>query len=135
MVSKDLDNLRNFLNDKRREKVDQFWLSLFNAAIMFLSIATPLFMTADSWTDSRKICVKISIVCMVVVVVALLIVLRRLVRYYKGVLLEMMPAFNGQTDSIATSTREWVWYEKLLSRVALLCFLVGIGAVFYSVFI
>lgn len=54
MVSKDLDNLRNFLNDKRREKVDQFWLSLFNAAIMFLSIATPLFMTADSWTDSRK---------------------------------------------------------------------------------
>lgn len=82
-----------------------------------------------------KICVKISIVCMFVVVAALLIVLRRLVRYYTGVLLEMMPVLNGQTDSIATSTREWVWYEKLLSRVALLCFLVGIGSVFYSVFI
>ena len=135
MVSKDIDNLRNLLNERRREKVDQFWLSLFNAAIMFLSIATPLFMTADSWTPARKLCVKISIICMFVAVGALLIVLRRLVRYYKGIVLEMLSMFNGQTNSISTSTREWVWYEKFLSCIALLCFLVGMGSVLCSVFI
>lgn len=131
---KKLDDLRNSLNEKRREKIDQFWLAIFNAAIMFLSIATPLFMTSGSWSATRRICVQVGIVCMFVTVLSLLIVLRRLARYYKGVVLEMTPVFNGEKSWCTTTTNEFVWYEVVLSVLALVCFIVGMIAVFMSVF-
>lgn len=134
MTPKELDDLRNALNEKRREKIDQFWLAIFNAAIMFLSIATPLFMTSGSWPAARRICVQVGIVCMFVTVFSLLIVLRRLARYYKGVVLEMTPVFNGEKSGCMTTTNEFVWYEILLSFLALACFIVGMIAVFMSVF-
>ena len=132
---KKLDDLRNSLNEKRREKIDQFWLAIFNAAIMFLSIAIPLFMTSGSWSATRRICVQGGIVCMFVTVLALPIVLRRLARYYKGVVLEIMSVFKGEKSNYKSTTKEFVWYEKLLAALALVCFIVGIGVVFTGVFL
>lgn len=135
MIIKELDDLRNSLNEKRREKVDQFWLALFNAAIMFLSIATPLFMTSGGWSELRTLCIRVSIVCMFVVVISLLIVMRRLARYYKCVVLELMPIFNGEANGGLSSAQEWNWYEKILAILSLACFVVGIIFVFLSVFV
>ena len=132
---KELNDLRNSLNEKRREKIDQFWLAIFNAAIVFLSIAIPLFMTSGSWSVARRICVQGGIVCMFVTVLALPIVLRRLARYYKGVVLEMMPILNGEKSNGKSTTKEFVWYERLLAGLAFICFVVGMGAVVTGVFL
>ena len=134
-MSISLDVIRNSLNEKRRDKADQFWLSIFNAAIMFLSIATPLFMTAKDWSDNRLIVVRISVVCMFVTVFLLLLVLRRLVRFYRGVVLEMMPVFRGVTDKVETKTEEWTVVEKIMAGISLFSFMMGIILVLAAMFV
>ena len=65
----------------------------------------------------------------------LLFVLRRLIRFYKNVVLEMKPLYDGIKDSVATKTREWTWYETVLAGIAMLCFIVGLVAVLTAMFV